>query len=358
MPSIDHFAGTTRVTSASHSSLMGAPSSSQMADAETAQADRIPPSPATQQAYLRDVARLLAGKAQIKCRRTSYRYRAAWVWFLQQRAGDGDITPQLLQKIEAALQACPPGSDQFAENRGRLSIYQGAAGLGKSKRPALRKLPADWREQMLESIDEADLFIAMSILVLTGLRPSELERGVIVLWMNQQVTIGIKGSKLRADRGQPWRSLSIDADYPIASSLVDVLELEPNAPAGFRYAKAPLQRDCRGRAATCFPDICPDDLPSPVSFRHQFASDLKLAGASRQLVAAAMGHGCERTSEIYGRKSLGRTGGGLVNASAARQIRSIRGFAHIVSVTSESSHDIAPSPAAIRKSTPSGPRGW
>ena len=358
MSGINHIAGTTAVTSASPASLMGGPSSSQRADAAMAQAVRSPPSPNTQQAYLRDVARLLAGKAQIKCRRTSYRYRAAWVWFLQQHTGDSDIAPQLLQKIEAALEACPPGSDQFADNRGRVSMYQGAAGRGKSKRPALRKLPADWRDQMLESIDEADIFIAMCILVLTGLRPSELERGVVVLWMNQQVNIGIKGSKLRADRGQPWRSLSIDEGNRIARALVDVLELEPNAPAGFRYAKALLQRDCRGWAASCFPEICPRDLPSPLSFRHQFASDLKLAGASRQLVAAALGHGCERTSEIYGRKSQGRTGGGLVNASAARQIRSIRGFAHIVSVTQESSHEFAPSPAAIRKSSPSGPGGW
>jgi len=319
------------------------------------------PTPRTQLAYLRDVERLLDGRAIIGSRRTSYRYRAAWTWFLQ-KAMDGDISDELRTKLVGALNKCPPGSDQVAENIGRKSAFQGVPSRSRSKRPALSKLPVDWRERLINNADDSHLLIALSLLGLAGLRPSELERGVTVLWKEDLLAIGITGSKVRADRGQPWRILSLDAHHAWTHGLIDALDLEQGAAIGFHTSKARLQRQIRSLAMNCFPEVSLEYLPSSVSFRHQFSSDLKRDGVSRQLIAAALGHASERTSTVYGRKSQGRAGSnGLVNATASREIRTERGCCHIVSVT-EASDEVSLADhvhrAALKPGSPSGPGGF
>lgn len=351
--------GTSAVTLGSHANPDSVQPRSPSAAANDPLYNPAIPSLKTQQAYLRDTQRLLDGRAVIGARRTSYRYRAAWVWFLQQ-ALNGEVAPPLRAKLLAALERCPPGSDRFAENRGRKSAYQDQHIKSQSKRPGLRSLPNDWREQLIGGVDDAHLFISLSLLSLTGLRPSELERGVTVLWKDSLLAVGISGSKLGSDRGQPWRILSLDGHHPWVVGLIDALELEEGAAIGFRYPKAKVQRQIRGLAESCFPTVSTAHLPSPLSFRHQFSSDLKRAGVSRHVIAAALGHASERTSEIYGRKSQGRAGGtGLVKASAQREIRLARGCSHIVSVTSASpSSSQAQSssrPRAVKKQSPTGP---
>jgi len=354
--------GMTAITLGSHANPDPVQPLSPTAAANDPLYNRAPPSLKTQQAYLRDIHRLLDGQAIIGARRTSYRYRAAWVWFLQQTL-NGEVAPHLRAKLLAALEQCPPGSDRFAENRGRKSAYQGEHIQSQSKRPGLRSLPDDWREQLIDGADDAHLFIALSLLSLTGLRPSELARGVTVLWKDSLVAVGIAGSKLGADRGQPWRILSLEIHHPWVVGLIDALELEEGAAIGFRHPKAKVQRQIRRLAEFCFPMVSTEHLSSPLSFRHQFSSDLKRAGVSRHVIAAALGHASERTSEIYGRKSQGRAGkNGLVTASAQREIRLARGCSHIVSVTSaspSSSPAVSTSrPRAVKKPSPTGPGGF
>lgn len=358
----DHTSGTTEIAPESHANLNGDPVASPLLAANDPVYERSQPSLETQQAYLKDVQRLLSGHAVIISRRTSYRYRAAWVWFLQNTMND-ELTASVRARLTAALEQCPPGSDQLAENHGRESIYQGVQIRSQGKRSGLHKLPQDWRELLIDSADDAHLFISLCILSLTGLRPSELQRGVTILWQDGLLAIGIMGSKVRADKGQPWRVLRLDAHHSWAVGLIDALELEQGAAIGFRYAKAKLQRQMRGMAEICFPSVSPESLPSPLSARHQFSSDMKRSGVSRQVIAAALGHASERTSEIYGRKSLGRSGkNGLINASAPREIRLAQGLSHIVSVTSESlDHSLPLRPTrrtAAKKSSPSGPGGF
>lgn len=66
--------------------------------------------------------------------------------------------------------------------------------------------------------------------------------------------------------------------------------------------------------------------PTLYSGRHQFAANLKAAGYSRAEVAALMGHAVDDTaSEHYGRKTSGRTGGGLPKAlpSEVERVREV-----------------------------------
>lgn len=359
---IDDSPAMTTVTLESHTNPYFVRHLSPSAAANDPLYQRAPPSLKTQQVYLRDIQRLLDGQADIGARRTGYCYRAAWVWFLQQ-ALNGEVAQPLRAKLLAALELCPPGSDRFLENRGRKSAYQGEQIKGQGKRSSLCSLPDDWRAQLIDGADEAHLFIALCLLSLTGLRPSELERGVTILWQNGILAVGISGSKVSAVKGQPWRILSLDANHPWAVGLIDALELEEGAALGFRHPKAKVQRQIRGLAESCFPTVSTTHLPSPLSFRHQFSSDLKHAGVSRQVIAAALGHASERTSEIYGRKSQGRAGkNGLVTASAQREIRLARGCSHIVSVTSAStaSSPVNPTsrPRAVKKPSPTGPGGF
>jgi integrase len=308
------------------------------------------PSPGTQKAYLRDVARLLEDSAVIGSRQTSYRYRAAWGWFLENALRQDTLTPELRAQLKEALRRCPRGSDQILDNIGRQPLYRASRERLQGKRPGLARLPLNWRERLIAAAGNTGLGAALCLLGLTGLRPSELERGVVLVRGAQELGLAIAGSKVHGDRGQPWRMLVLEGAHPWAGELMNRLSLEDSAPAGFRYPKALLQRQLRLLAERCFPDVARQHLPSALSFRHQFSSDLKRSGVALSVIAASLGHRSERTSQVYGLKSQGRAGGhGLIQARAGAPIRPEVRRSHIVSVTSrllpEAQLDPIPHPA-------------
>ncbi|GEM_PF-1591010 len=345
-----------------------------IAEAKAALEDFVAPSAATQVAYRRDVQRLMGDQVAIKAIRTSYRYRAAWVWFWKHQISqhlsepDGESSPndhpELVVAVEHALRMLsitPPGGRQVAESlrQDRSGPKTGLRRLQQKKRQGLSILPAQWREQMLERSLGSDVESALLVLAMTGCRPSELARGVIINFGEQKLNILIVGSKLGVDMGQPVRLQQFSVEDAWAARLLETLALEHHAPACYAFPAKRLARRIGRLAQEQF--FVEGGGPSPLSFRHQFAADLKKCGVSQEQIAAALGHQSVRTQGMYGDRKNGhsRAGGGLLQSSAVRPIRGAKGvpaaeggLSHIVSMPL---NVLIESPAAALTSHSSNP---
>lgn len=324
-------------------------------------ADYRAPALATQRAYLADVMRLLDGSTAIRARRTSDRYRAAWVWYWRDRlvtflatSSDAPDTLAQIRQSITVLERTPCGSTDPAANlrSGRCTLFRGTRTKSSPQRDGLTavQMQNDWRARM---IDAAEPFFrpALLLLALCGLRPGELGKGVVLLLQGDLLWLRIRGGKVTDKNGQPHRTLAFHVANPSVSQLTESLDLVDGAPAGYRIDRRRLQRAVARAAERGLADLA--HRPSCLSFRHQFASDLKRAGFAPEMVGAALGHASARTQGMYGRALLGRGGDLPIVIDAPRPVRlpsgrlpiavsdSSRSTSHIVSVPLE----IAASPS-------------
>ena len=151
------------------------------------------------------------------------------------------------------------------------------------------------------SIDKASgrLRTAMQILYLTGLRPIELEKGVSITVTEDKICFEVKGAKIRhkpgASSGQEWRKFAIPRNES-PSNFENWARLSVGASGIFSFKREKLWRFFRQ-----FKKQNPEFRNlRPYSFRHGFASALKLVGFSPALIAQAMGHQSTRTQRKYG----------------------------------------------------------
>lgn len=324
-------------------------------------ADYRAPALATQRAYLSDVTRLLDGSTAIRARRTSDRYRAAWVWYWRDRLvtllATGSDAPDTLAQIRQSitmLERIPCGSADPAANlrSGRRTLFRGARTKSSPQRDGLAgfQMQNDWRARMIDAV-EPFFRPALLLLALCGLRPCELGKGVVLLLQGDLLWLRIRGAKVTNQNGQPHRTLAFHVANPWAGLLADSLGLVDGAAAGYRVDRKRLQRVVAAAAERGLADLA--HRPSCLSFRHQFASDLKRAGFAPEMVGAALGHASARTQGMYGRALLGRGGDLPIVIDALRPVRllpkrlrmavsgSSRSASHIVSVPLE----IAASPS-------------
>jgi integrase len=319
-------------------------------------ADYRAPARTTQRAYMADVARLVAGSTAIRARRTSDRYRAAWVWYWRRRivtllASDSDAPETLaqLRQAIAILQRIPAGStDPTANLRcNRRTLFRGPRSKTSPQRDGLAGVSSqrDWRNSMIHA---ADSFVrpALLLLALSGLRPCELDQGVVLLQQDDLLWLRIRGGKVTQKNGQPHRTLAFSVTHPWARQLATSLDLMDGAAAGYRLDRRRLQRVVARAAEHCMADVA--RRPSCLSFRHQFASGLKRAGFEPELIGAALGHASVRTQGMYGRTNFGRGGNLPIVIAVPRPVRcSSERPPRAVSVASRASSHIVSVPPAI-----------
>ncbi|CAB3805022.1 site-specific integrase [Paraburkholderia fynbosensis] len=212
--------------------------------------------------------------------------------------------------------------------------------MGKAKKPALKSLPASWREDMWARAFEPEwrqarpqLLPALAVLWLTGCRPAEIEQGVRMLLRNDLLVIEVSGAKCTdaggRERGQPKRhyAFKIDADANLALTFLRTLVAQ-NTVNGTGQRQISHNADylynsvvALGRSV--FPAL--RTRVSPYCFRHQVASDLK-ADPDVLLEDAAkfMGHLCDYSIGKYGHAIHARKGGGRVKALAVQTSRPIK----------------------------------
>lgn len=171
-----------------------------------------------------------------------------------------------------------------------------------SKRNTLVKLPADWKQRMLERAARSPTYHLPTLLIAaTGCRPEELSDGLDLSVDGGQVVVRWNGAKVSKNSGQPWRQFKLKPNVlpekvlqqVEASGVLKVLIASTDA---FR---AHLTRHSK----ELFPNR---PLVTGYSFRHSLAEDLRDAGWEAEEIAAVLGQSVAETQAMYGRRR--RTG--------------------------------------------------
>ena len=147
--------------------------------------------------------------------------------------------------------------------------------------------------------------------VLTGLRPIEWSNAILVStpgWEEEPI-LWVMNAKVDAERGNGnYRTLQLGS-LPLAdqNAIQRHLELVLLASAdcgGFKTMFKRVQTFVSYTTRRCW--ATRTDYPALYSARHQFSSNVKANGFSKQQVAALMGHSSDQTAgRHYGRKTAG-----------------------------------------------------
>ena len=169
----------------------------------------------------------------------------------------------------------------------------------KSKRLVLKKAEEGWRDEYFRITAQSRQYRHAALLQgLCGMRPLELQRGVIVSRRGPTVGIKILGAKVREKAGQEWRGVFIEAaKFP--DWFLEDLGRGPKTYSAPRGA----MRSYLGRLS---PQVFPKqgDKPqlilSSYVLRHAIATDLRQAEWDSVEIAEVLGERCAATSRWYG----------------------------------------------------------
>lgn len=192
------------------------------------------------------------------------------------------------------------------------------------KRYTLLRLATGWRESIFHSIHSQRLKTAVAVLTATGCRPSELERGVAVRYIDGQLSIGIQGSKVdeHTGRGQPLRLIYVDPCSVWGAYLVEQASTQPYTQMVVHYDAGGISQRLREKSRELWPRRM--TLVSAYSYRHFLAKSLKESGEDPSRIAQILGHSSDFSQTAYGRAGKAkRTAGlhGVINAHATNPIR-------------------------------------
>jgi hypothetical protein len=284
------------------------------------------------------------GMANTKC--SFYFYRAAYVHHFvglicstlretdeaQQR---DDLKALLeaasrLQELCRKLEVYRPDPHRIHRNEGRAGRWaeevqkrapSGFRPVSHSQRARLKGLPADWREQMFSIGIHRKHATALAAMGLTGCRPAELERGVLV-HANEKgnLVLRIPGAKTRGGQyGQEWRELEIEPESPDALHLAN--KLEACQEMRIQVRARVLSHWLRKLSQTVFPK-----LKEPIScyvYRHQMSADLKAALPGRVEISVALGHSSDNTQRHYASRQSGRPRNRIASVRGTQRVREV-----------------------------------
>ncbi len=169
----------------------------------------------------------------------------------------------------------------------------------KSKRLVLKKAEEGWRDEYFRITAQSRQYRHAALLQgLCGMRPLELQRGVIVSRRGPMVGIKIPGAKVREKAGQEWRGVFIEAaKFP--DWFLEDLGRGPKTYSAPRGA----MRSYLGRLS---PQVFPKQggkpqlILSSYVLRHAIATDLRQAEWDSVEIAEVLGERCAATSRWYG----------------------------------------------------------
>ena len=178
-----------------------------------------------------------------------------------------------------------------------------------SKRSSLQGLPNDWVEKMCNYNEHSKYRDALHVVALTGCRPSELQKGVLVTYKTNingesELTFKISGSKVTNHSGQEWRTITYHniESSGIFSSFIESVKIAGkkkisiDSPVNFTV-------EIRRIAQSIW-----HDHKKPVTaicFRHQFSANLKSMKIGDD-TSRALGHRSTKTRRLYGTASQAR----------------------------------------------------
>jgi integrase len=190
-----------------------------------------------------------------------------------------------------------------------------------SKRSSLSRLPENWRERVLDELKVLDLLPAL-VLALTGCRPCEYKKGILLERDGDDLRVTIQGGKVSelTGGGQAYRMLTFDGNDDMASTILVAVDIR----GGKKVVRDDLgtwrKRFTRAAERAGVKGI------SPYSLRHQFSADQKSRGWNDDRLSQALGHASDRMRKHYGHSGQGRSGGGgLRSVSASVPVRNKAG---------------------------------
>lgn len=172
----------------------------------------------------------------------------------------------------------------------------------KGKKSSLSRLPNNWREQMAAK-STGQFRIPMMLALVTGVRPEELQKGVLVKLLNKSLYVHIKGAKVKENAGQKYRLFKL-ADHPITKELIQIMQINNETEMLVQVEK--------GNSVTTHmrevgKKIWPKRKESITCYtaRHAMAAECKQAifeGANPDLVSQVLGHIVDKTASYYGNR--------------------------------------------------------
>jgi len=251
---------------------------------------------------------------------TFYTMRSAAAWVVQRKVAalltrqdrlqrTGGVTAEeggslMLAEWEQCVDALGAAAQLLRDVQGMdlqhaLELSAAVPVASRSKRLVLKKAEEGWRDEYFRVTAQSRQYRHAALLQgLCGMRPLELERGVIVSRRGPMVSIKILGAKVRETAGQPWRGVFIEArKFP--DWFLEDLGSGPKTYSAPRKA----MRSYLGRLS---PKVFPKqgDKPqlilSAYVLRHAIATDLRQAGWASEELAEVLGERCAATSRWYG----------------------------------------------------------
>ncbi len=176
----------------------------------------------------------------------------------------------------------------------------------RSKRQSLAGLPTNWRIDLCKRAADGRYILPLMVLALTGCRPSELVAG-IQIWRDSDHATGkdlihfrIRGAKVKASQGQPYRTISYEASdpHPLIVVMNELLHAQENSQVFAQVDSAVnLTVEIRRLAYSLWPKH--KHTVTAYCFRHQFAADLK-ASDDEEAASRGLGHLSAKTRRLYG----------------------------------------------------------
>lgn len=170
------------------------------------------------------------------------------------------------------------------------------------KKSSLLKLPKDWRKQMADEV-HGQFRIPAIVALLTGCRPAELEKGVLIERVGDHLYATIHGAKVTDKAGQEQRRFRI-ADHPVTNLLIGIMTISDET----RDAMT-VKVECGNSVTTHLRSVGKKLWPKRketitiYTARHAMAADCKAAihdGADPDMVSQVLGHVVDKTASYYG----------------------------------------------------------
>lgn len=170
----------------------------------------------------------------------------------------------------------------------------------RSKRKGLGALMriAEWQGVLLSQVSK-DHQAAVAVSLLSGVRPAEIAKGVIVKSTPDGISITVAGAKCGVNRGQASRTLLISTDSAAGRLLA---ELAKDGQVTITDSPKRLSDAIASAARRAWPQL--RIRVSAYSIRHAVASQLKASGVPADAIAKCLGHVATRSASSYGRACL------------------------------------------------------
>jgi hypothetical protein len=183
-----------------------------------------------------------------------------------------------------------------------------------------------WREQIWEECNNLKYKGAVAVMDLTGIRPCEIQKGVLVEWQegSPHLTITVKGGKIGEEgkNGQKFRTITVDLSTDCYRGSPKDYLMNRCFEDGYCKIKAHPKRlndYVRRTSEKLWPRK--KNQIAPFSYRHQNSADIKKDGFSKVMTAKTMGHRSTRSQKHYGTARQGGRRSSIIGVECSDPVR-------------------------------------